>query len=148
MNRIGRSGLALGVSLGFGLCASMAHAQGVQAGGQAGGTTTIGAGSPSSELPPPQSFNDPKPQPAAPALPSGGITEQAGVGGTQAYGRAGVLELGGSAGFTAASGLTAVNISPSVGWFFIDNLELSAIISFQWQSVGSGVFKAARGPFA
>nr|MBA3455240.1 hypothetical protein [Deltaproteobacteria bacterium] len=52
-----------------------------------------------------------------------------GVGGLIGYGRAGVLELGGSAGFTFASDYRNLNIAPSIGWFVADNLELSAILS-------------------
>lgn len=81
-------------------------------------------------LPPPTSDNDPAPPVAAPAaeLPPGGIVEQAGVGGTVGYGRAGVLELGGSAGLMIAPDFRTVNVSPSIGWFVADNLELSAIL--------------------
>ena len=82
-------------------------------------------------LPPPQSDNDPAPPVAAPAaeLPPGGVVEQAGVGGTVGYGRAGVLELGGSAGLMVAPDFRTVNVSPTIGWFVADNLELSGIMS-------------------
>src|SRR5688572_23421339 len=81
-------------------------------------------------LPPPQSDDDPAPPVAAPAaeLPPGGVVEQAGVGGTVGYGRAGVLELGGSAGLMIAPDFRTVNVSPTIGWFVADNLELSAIL--------------------
>jgi hypothetical protein len=62
-------------------------------------------------------------------LPSGGLVRQAGVGGVVGYGRAGVLELGGSAGFQVASDYRAMNFSPTIGWFIADNFELSAILS-------------------
>jgi hypothetical protein len=80
-------------------------------------------------LPPPQSDDDPQPPVAAPTadLPDGGVVEQAGVGGVVGYGRAGVLELGGSAGLMIAPDFRTVNFSPSIGWFVADNLELSAI---------------------
>jgi hypothetical protein len=107
------------------------------AGVEARGEVTVGAGQPSSSLPPPQSANDPTPPPAAPSLPRGGLTEQAGVGGTQAYGRAGVLELGGSAGFSKASNFTSVSFSPTIGWFFVDNLELSAMVSINFIDAGA-----------
>lgn len=83
------------------------------------------------QLPPAQSSHDTAPPVASPdvTLPPGGVVEQAGVGGTTAYGRPGVLELGGAAGLTIASGITDFNFSPSVGWFVADNLELSAIAS-------------------
>ena len=81
-------------------------------------------------LPPPQSDNDPAPPVAKPTadLPSGGVVEQAGVGGVVGYGRAGVLELGGSAGLMVAPDFRTVNVSPTIGWFLADNLELSAIL--------------------
>ena len=85
---------------------------------------------PSGQLPPAQSDQDvapPVPTPNIPGL-SGDIVEQAGVGGNVGYGRAGVLELGGAAGLTLAQDIRAVNFSPSIGWFLVDNLELSAIL--------------------
>lgn len=90
--------------------------------------TTIGEGEPSENLPAPRSDDDPKPPVAAPAVPHGGVVEQAGVGGLVAYGRAGVLELGGSASFQKAQGFTQLSVNPSIGWFFMDNVELSGIL--------------------
>jgi len=91
---------------------------------------TIGAGTPSDELPPPQSDDDPQPQPASPQVPTGGVVRQAGVGGVTAYGRSGVLELGGSANFIGANDFTQVSLNPSIGWFFMDNVQISAILGF------------------
>jgi len=88
------------------------------------------APTPTGELPPAHSDHDaapPVPTPNVPGL-NGDIVEQAGVGGTVGYGRAGVLELGGAAGLTLAQDIRAVNFSPSIGWFLVDNLELSAIL--------------------
>lgn len=79
-------------------------------------------------LPAPEGDDDPAPQVAMPNPPPEGIVKQAGVGGTTGYGRAGVLELGGFAGLTAASGHTNANISPTIGWFFADNMQLSGIL--------------------
>lgn len=87
-------------------------------------------------LPTPQSDNDPHPEVAAPSIPPGGLVEQAGVGGKIGYGRAGVLELGGSAGLTAATDLTQVNVAPSVGWFVADNLELTGILDLAYAKAG------------
>ena len=85
---------------------------------------------PDENLPKPTSDNDTQPPVASPdvALPPGGVVEQAGVGGVVGYGRAGVLELGGSAGLMIAPDFRNVNISPSIGWFVANNLELSAIV--------------------
>ena len=84
----------------------------------------------SGQLPPTKDDHDPAPPVPTPAMPGvgGGVVEQAGIGGTVGYGRAGVLELGGSAGLTLAQDIRAVNISPSIGWFLVDNFELSAIL--------------------
>ena len=85
---------------------------------------------PQGTLPAPQSDSDTQPPVASPAvaLPDGGVVEQAGVGGVIGYGRAGVLELGGSAGLTMAQDIRALNISPSIGWFLVDNFEISGIL--------------------
>jgi len=84
---------------------------------------------PGEVLPPSKSDHDEQPAVASPQLPSGGLVSQAGVGGVVGYGRAGVLELGGSAGFQFATDYRAMNFSPTIGWFLADNLELSAILS-------------------
>jgi hypothetical protein len=101
--------------------------------------TQIGEGQPrdTTALPPPRSDNDPRPPVPAPTVPETGVTRQAGVGGTQAYSRAGVLELGGSAGFAAASNYTRFEVSPSVGLFLVDNVELSLLTAFNYFRVGA-----------
>ena len=88
------------------------------------------APTPSGQLPPVQSDADPAPPVPTPNIPgiTGDVVEQAGVGGSVGYGRAGVLELGGAAGLTMAQDIRAINFSPSVGWFLVDNFELSAIL--------------------
>jgi hypothetical protein len=93
------------------------------------GTPAKAAAPNDGDLPKAQSDNDVQPEVASPSLPAGGLVRQAGVGGVVGYGRAGVLELGGSAGFTFASDYRNVNVSPTIGWFLADNLELSAILS-------------------
>lgn len=89
----------------------------------------LGEGTPSENLPPPQSDTDPRPPVPSRTAPSVGVTSQAGVGGTQAYARTGVLELGGSAGFAAASDYMRFEVSPSIGLFIVDNVELSLLTS-------------------
>jgi len=92
------------------------------------GPTTVGPGANPGDLPPPRSDNDAQPMVAAPMAANGpGITSQAGVCGTQAYGRVGVLELGGSAGLTIANSFNRVELAPFVGLFIADNLQLSVI---------------------
>lgn len=95
------------------------------------GTPESGAApTPSGQLPPATSDADPAPPVPQPNIPgiTGDVVEQAGVGGTVGYARAGVLELGGSAGLTMAQDIRALNFSPSVGWFLVDNFELSGIL--------------------
>lgn len=89
------------------------------------------------DLPTPKSDHDPLPEVATPGTPAGGVVEQAGVGGIVGYGRAGVLELGGSAGFTAATDLTQVNVAPSLGWFIADNLELTGVVDLAYSKAGA-----------
>ena len=100
------------------------------------GTVQVGNGTTPAALPPSRSDNDAPPPVAAPVVPVGGIVSQAGVGGTTAYGRPGVVELGGSVGLTLAGDLTQFNISPTVGWFFAENLQLSGIIGFNYVDSG------------
>jgi hypothetical protein len=87
-------------------------------------------------LPESKSDDDPQPAVAAPGTPEGTIVKQAGVGGQVGYGRSGVLELGGSAGFTAAQDFTSVNLTPSVGWFFADNVQISGLLSYTYVDAG------------
>ncbi len=89
-------------------------------------------------LPPPVSDNDPQPEVPTPGVPPGGFVEQAGVGGTVGYARAGVLELGGSAGFTTGGGMTQINVAPSIGWFVADNLELTGMFDVAHASTDMG----------
>jgi hypothetical protein len=107
----------------------VAFAATAQAQAPEGDTDKTAPPTPPEQLPPPQSDKDPAPPVAAPdvVLPPGGLVKQAGVGGVVGYGRAGVLELGGSAGLVLASDFRNVNVSPSIGWFVTDNLQLSAI---------------------
>ena len=83
----------------------------------------------SAPLPPARSDFDPQPRVSGPSIPPGGLVQQAGVGGETAYARVGVLELGGSAAFAVAGELLTLRIAPSIGWFFMNNLQLSGIIS-------------------
>ena len=103
----------------------------------------LGEGTPPGQLPAPRSDHDPRPPVPAPTVPLTGVTSQAGVGGTQAYARAGVLELGGSAGFGTASNYTRLELSPSIGIFAIDNLELSLLTGFSYFRVGASGDTAA-----
>jgi hypothetical protein len=93
----------------------------------------------SGELPPPQDDNDPTPPAPSPVGEgSPGITKQAGIGGTQAYARAGVLELGGSIGLTGAEDIFQMRATPSIGWFLADNLQISLLTSLTYASQAVG----------
>ena len=137
-------------TMGWGLCLTLAAvapmakaADDMQAGDPppAPGEPTyqVGAGEPRGSLPPPRSDNDPRPPVPAPVTPALGVTKQAGVGGTQAYARAGVLELGGSAGFSAASNFQRYELSPSIGYYIVDNVQLSFLTSFSHFSVDNAI---------
>lgn len=82
---------------------------------------------------------DPTPKPPKPdlAIDEDGpkVEKQAGIGGVTAYATEGVVELGGSAGFTAAGDLMALDINPSIGWFISDNFELSGILGMTYAEV-------------
>jgi hypothetical protein len=104
---------------------------------QTQGEVPLGQGTAPAQLPPPRSDNDPQPMVPAPTVPLTGVTSQAGTGGTQSYGRAGVLELGGSAGFSAASSYSRFELSPSIGIFAMDNLELSLLTGFSHFRIGA-----------
>jgi hypothetical protein len=96
------------------------------------------APTPSGQLPPARSDRDPAPPVPTPNIPgiNADVVQQAGVGGTVGYARAGVLELGGAAGLTLAQDIRAINFSPSVGWFLVDNIELSAILDVTHMKAG------------
>jgi hypothetical protein len=98
------------------------------------------APTPTNQLPPAQSDADPAPPVPTPNIPgiNGELVEQAGVGGVVGYARAGVLELGGSAGLTMAQDIHMLNISPQIGWFLVDNFELSGIVDVAHLKAGEG----------
>lgn len=97
---------------------------------------TMGGGTPERDLPPSRSSDEPRPPAPAISRPQTTVVKQAGIGGPVAYGRSGVLELGGSLAFTAADDFTSFSLSPSIGWFFADNLELSAILRISHVATG------------
>lgn len=64
------------------------------------------------------------------------IRQQAGIGSDISFARAGVIELGGSAGLTLASDFTSFNLSPSVGYFIADNLQVSVLSGINYIKTG------------
>ncbi|TAK20961.1 MAG: hypothetical protein EPO40_31090 [Myxococcaceae bacterium] len=125
----------MGVLAGSTTLSSVANAQSggnMSTGAAVGGSVQVGAGTPPAALPASRSDNDPAPQVAAPVVPAGGIVSQAGIGGSTAYGRPGVVELGGSLGLNISGDNRQLTIAPSVGWFFTDNLQISGIVGFNY----------------
>jgi hypothetical protein len=134
--RYGRCGALFRGSLVPALLCGLALPAAAYAQTESQGEVPLGQGTPPEQLPPPRSDRDPQPPVPAPTVPMTGVTRQAGVGGTQAYARAGVMELGGSAGFSAASNYSRFELSPSIGMYVIDNLELSLLTGFSHFRVG------------
>lgn len=85
---------------------------------------------------PDQPSKDARPKPPRPIVvdPTNPV-EQAGTGGTIAYSEAGVIELGGSAGFRIAGDSTSFTFKPQVGYFIADNFQVSALIDFTYNSI-------------
>lgn len=83
---------------------------------------------PRAELPPARSSHDPIPPAPSPIVGKGlRLVRQAGIGGPVAYARSGVMELGGGLAFSYASDNTILSVTPSIGHFITDNLELSIL---------------------
>jgi hypothetical protein len=55
------------------------------------------------------------------------VKRQSGIGSDTAFSAAGVVEIGGSFGLTSASEFTEANFSPMIGYFFADNVQISAL---------------------
>jgi hypothetical protein len=60
--------------------------------------------------------------------PEGVVVTEGKAGRSRPYAQAGVLELGGSTGFELADGYNRASFNPSVGYFVLDNIELSALM--------------------
>jgi hypothetical protein len=132
----------MGILAGSTALSSVAHAQtgsNMSTGAAVGGEVRVGVGTAPAALPASRSDNDPAPPVAAPTMPSGGVVAQAGIGGSTAYGRPGVVELGGSLGLNISGDNRQLTLAPSIGWFFTDNLQLSGIIGFNYASATSTV---------
>jgi hypothetical protein len=98
-------------------------------------TATFGTSAPSPalrQLPAPQAAKEAPPPVSSPNMTAPGLAEQAGIGSTHAYATAGVLEIGGFANFTGANNFTSIQVSPTAGFFILDNFELSAILGINY----------------
>jgi hypothetical protein len=76
----------------------------------------------------------PEPNPTPPGVDGvdTGIHRQAGTGSSIAFAEAGVVEIGGAGSFDTSSAGTVVALRPSIGWFFIDNFAVSAILEMRY----------------
>ena len=88
------------------------------------------------DLPPAVSSYDPVPPAPSPVVGrSVHLVRQAGIGGQTAYARAGVLEFGGSLSFSGATDNTVLTVTPQVGHFLTDNLQLSILTNVGYSRV-------------
>ena len=86
-------------------------------------------------LPPAQSSHEAPPLAPNPmAGQNFGVVSQAGVGSPVAYSRAGVIELGGGLSWLAEDDTNRLTVTPQVGWFATDNVEISSML--QWELNG------------
>lgn len=89
-----------------------------------------------SELPPAESSHDPAPPAPSPVVGrSLRLIRQAGIGGPTAYARNGVLELGGNLSFSAASDNIQLSVTPQIGYFITDNLQLSVLATVAYNEI-------------
>jgi hypothetical protein len=90
-------------------------------------------------------------------LPEGGVTDDAGRSegessdGDGVYGRKGTVELGGSIGIDWTNNAFSAEVSPTIGYFLADLVELSALLRFSYQSQedddGGGRTSIKKGAF-
>jgi hypothetical protein len=78
---------------------------------------------------------EPAPQAPRPGVPEEGFTRQAGVGAIEGFAHAGVVELGGSASYTSATNFSQFALSPSIGWFLMDNWQITGILSWSRSNI-------------
>lgn len=88
-------------------------------------------------LPPAESTKDARPPTPTVGGDSGGLVEQAGIGGVVSYARVGVVELGGSLSVDVATDYLRLSIAPSIGYFIMDNVQLSAIMGLSYAELGN-----------
>jgi len=74
------------------------------------------------------------PAPPMPQYAETKIKEKAGYGSSITYGNAGIVELGGLAQLSLGNEYFQCSVSPKAGWFFLDNFEISALITFSHQN--------------
>lgn len=60
------------------------------------------------------------------------MKHQAGIGSNYAYSAAGVVEVGGAINYSSSKSRTSAGFTPSVGYFFIDNFQISALTNFTY----------------
>lgn len=88
----------------------------------------------SADLPAARSSHDPIPPAPSPIVGRKlTLVHQAGVGGPTAYARNGVLELGGNLSFNMTNRNEMLTVTPAVGYFITDNVELSVLTTVNHQ---------------
>jgi hypothetical protein len=60
------------------------------------------------------------------------LKRQAGIGSDFAYAESGVVEVGGSISYSSTKSRVSSGFTPSVGYFFNDNLQISALTNFTY----------------
>lgn len=73
--------------------------------------------------------------PIPPKIESGNpvdMKRQAGIGSNYAYAEAGVVEAGGSVNYSSSDSRTSAGFTPSIGYFFADNFQISALSNFTY----------------
>lgn len=60
------------------------------------------------------------------------MKQQAGIGSTYAYASAGVVEAGGAVNYSSTESRTTAGLTPSIGYFFADNFQISALTNFTY----------------
>jgi hypothetical protein len=77
--------------------------------------------------------------PAPPTLESSktpSLQRQAGIGSPVAFAEAGVLEMGGSFSTSTAEDYNEASVSPMIGYFIADNIQVSALVNASYVKVG------------
>jgi hypothetical protein len=60
------------------------------------------------------------------------MKRQAGIGSEHAYASAGVVEAGGAVTYSSSESRTTAGLTPSMGYFFADNFQVSALTNFTY----------------
>lgn len=73
--------------------------------------------------------------PVPPTLETGKVMDmkhQSGIGSEYAYSTAGVVEVGGAINYSSTDSQSTFGFTPSVGYFFLDNFQISALTNYTY----------------